>query len=266
MGKLYQKMIRNGYRKGKNFISISENTRNDLHLFLNKQPQVSEVVYNGLNQQFEPGCALKARERLSKELKKKLDEGYVLHVGGNQFYKNRKAVLEIYLEWCKTSKKKIPLVMVGPRTDELNILLENSYFQNRVLFVETASKRQIRDFYQGALVLLYPSIAEGFGWPIAEAMASGCPVITTNKAPMNEVGGEFCNYLPYVDSFKNEQEWAVTSAIKLDKLINLPEAEKQKMIEAGIRNAKRFDTQTSIQNIERIYERVLQNYIRLHTK
>ena len=53
IGKFYQKIIRWGYSKAENFISISNNTQKDLHFFLPKPPKISKVVYNGLNQNFE---------------------------------------------------------------------------------------------------------------------------------------------------------------------------------------------------------------------
>lgn len=261
-GKLYQNMIRNGYRKGENFISISRSTKKDLHSFLKNEPRISTVIYNGLNQQFEPGCAAKSRKKLSAELNTDLNKGYILHIGGDQFYKNRKAVLKIYLEWYKNTKMNIPLLMVGPKTDELNLILENSYFQNKIEFIEEATNTQIRELYKGALVLLYPSIIEGFGWPIAEAMASGCPVLTINKAPMNEVAGTSSNYLPCPSDYKCESDWTMASAHQLNKIITLKESDRQKLIDIGIENGKRFNTQNSIQKIEVVYKKVLQNHLR----
>jgi len=81
-GRLYQSFIRRGYRKGKNFISVSYKTRSDLHKFLNTVPSLSEVVYNGLNPRFYKTDPHNARELLSQKLKIDLSGGYILHVWG----------------------------------------------------------------------------------------------------------------------------------------------------------------------------------------
>jgi hypothetical protein len=79
----------------------------DLHKFLNKEPEISEVVYNGLNNDFTPLPETKARQFLSKIINHNLNKGYILHVGGNQWYKNRSGVIKIYDAW--RSSKKIPV-------------------------------------------------------------------------------------------------------------------------------------------------------------
>src|SRR5688572_1117129 len=94
-GKQYQQMIYRGYCKGKNFICGSQNTRNLLHRFLlPSHPVISELVYNGLNQSFEPTDSRLARDVVGKESGLELASGYLLHIGGNQWYKNRVGVIE----------------------------------------------------------------------------------------------------------------------------------------------------------------------------
>ena len=61
--------------------------------------------------------------------------------------------------------------------------------------------------YQGACFLIFPSLMEGFGWPVVEAMASGCPVITTGEPPMNEVGGDAAIYISRCPSPSERSSW-----------------------------------------------------------
>jgi glycosyltransferase involved in cell wall biosynthesis len=107
--------------------------------------------------------------------------------------------------------------------------------------------------------MLFPSLAEGFGWPIAEAMASGCLVITTNEAPMIEVAG--------AAGFKisrrpvNAAEhlaWTKSAANKVEEVLRLSPGEKEKEVEKGIKNIKRFDSVKALDNIEAIYAQILQ--------
>lgn len=260
-GKLYQKYIRKGYRCGKNFISISQKTQRDLHRLLITSPQISEVVYNGLNQNFEPGNPLKSAKFLENALNLDLQEGYILHVGGNQFYKNRKGVIKIYEALRKSTFKAPKLLMVGPQpTNELVKKHQNSAFASDIHFLIDLSDEFLKLAYQGATVLLFPSLEEGFGWPIAEAMASGCPVVTTGWAPMNEVGGDSCYYIPRYEGEFTEENWSLNCAEVLNKLLDLSPEERGKLIELGVAKAKSFDTEETINRIESLYSKVLNEY------
>lgn len=260
-GKVYQKLIRKGYQKGDNFISISQKTQTDLHRFLNFNPQISEVVYNGLNQDFKTGNTDLARIKLTKLLKLDLKEGYILHIGGNQFYKNRIGVLRIYMHWRTITNKETPLLMIGSNpTPEMEKLLGSSEFSRDIHFISNISDKVLQVIYQGATALLFPSLDEGFGWPIAEAMASGCPVITTDKAPMNEVGGRSCFYLPPYENEQVAEEWAGKCAFVLDEMVRLSAEAREKLVLSGIANSNRFNTENSLWKIESIYSKVMQEY------
>lgn len=258
-GKIYQRWIRNGYKNGRNFISISHNTRKDLHRFLASPPRISEVVYNGLNQDFQPGDQIKARKTLKQEWNIDLTNGFILHVGGNQFYKNRVGVIKIFEAWRKRNGVRLPLLMIGPEPKiELIESQQLSRYKEEIHFRSNISDELLMNTYRGASALLFPSLEEGFGWPIAEAMASGCPVITTNKAPMTEVGKESCFYISRMpENIKLQGKWAVESAFVLDKVVNLSEVERKKIVASGIENAKRFNTGKSIDNIESVYKQIL---------
>src|SRR5260221_279592 len=112
-GKLYQKFIWKGYSKGKNFISVSNKTNEELLQFLSIKPKLCEVVYNGLNRSFNYINPIEARMLFGKTKGIDLSEGYILHVGGNQWYKNRMGVIEIYNSWRNITNKKLPLLMIG---------------------------------------------------------------------------------------------------------------------------------------------------------
>ena len=261
-GKLYQSLIKNGYRKSKNFISVSQKTQNDLHRFLETSQVESKVVYNGLNQDYYPGDTEKARKLLEEEYGIDLKRGFILHVGGNQFYKNRKGVLEIYAVWRKmSSENSIPLIMIGAQpTSGLKECVKEIPFSSDIHFLTQVPDDFLKLAYQAASVFLFPSLDEGFGWPIAEAMASGCPVITTNEAPMNEVGGESCFYIPRLKGSAEIETWSEESAQVLDQVLNLSWEERQNLILDGLKNASRFDPEAALQNIESFYQKVLENY------
>jgi glycosyltransferase involved in cell wall biosynthesis len=257
-GKKYQEYIRKGYKQGKNFISVSNKTQQDLHQLLGYVPSVSRVVYNGLNQDFHRGDVISAREYIKQESGIDTINGYLLHVGGNQWYKNRIGVVQMYNAWRSTSTTTLPLLMVGPMpTTRLMSLIEQSPYHKDIHVLSGKSDAFVRQAYGGASVFLFPSLAEGFGWPIAEAMASGCPVITTNEAPMTEVGGTAAFYVNRKASNSNDEDWAKMAALKIDEVLSLSSNERIQAIEVGITNANRFDVNKAIDEMEKIYYELL---------
>jgi glycosyltransferase involved in cell wall biosynthesis len=257
-GRLYQKYIRRGYSKGKHFVSGSENTKKDLHQLL-PDALTSVVIYNGLNQNYTLNDAKIARASLGKKLGMSLDAGFLLHVGGNMFYKNRVGVIEIYNAWRNQFQQDLPLLLIGEAPSEsLKKVYENSPFKNSIHFLEGLGDQLVRIAYSGATVFLFPSLAEGFGWPIAEAMASGCPVITTNEAPMTEVAGDAGFLIPRRPIEKERAiVWAQNAAKTVNRVVTLSEEEHRAVVVAGILNAKRFDPNVALDRIEAVYKRIL---------
>ncbi|QJD96954.1 glycosyltransferase family 4 protein [Mucilaginibacter robiniae] len=259
-GQQYQAYIRSGYQQGKNFISVSHKTQQDLHQFLGQIPPKSLMVYNGLNQKFIAGNTLSARKNLSAQLSLDLNNGYLLHVGGNQWYKNRTGVIEIYNEWRKTAAQSLPLLMIGAVPDaKLTTQYESSPYKEDIHLVSGKSDDVVKLAYQGAAVFLFPSLAEGFGWPIAEAMASGCPVITTGEAPMTEVGGEVAFYIPRRPQTGAEvQAWAQDAATQVSRILAFPAADREQQVAKGLINAARFNADGTLNRLEHIYQDILQ--------
>jgi glycosyltransferase involved in cell wall biosynthesis len=261
-GRLYQKFIRKGYLKGKNFVSVSNKTQQDLQELLTKKPQLSDVVYNGLNRDFKPLEIDKARKKFGEAIGVDLSRGYILHIGGNQWYKNREGVIEIYESWRMLGNGKLPLLLIGKEpTAVLKEKQQNSDFANEIFFLTDINDEQTLLAYAGATLLLFPSLAEGFGWPIAEAMASGCPVVTTNEAPMTEVAGD-AGFLIEKRDRQNDSlnSWADESALVVERVINLSSVERQIVIESGIKNARRFQTETMLNSIDEIYRYLTKSF------
>lgn len=260
-GRKYQAYIRRGYKKGKNFISVSEKTKNDLHHFLKTTPLFSEVVYNGLTLPFTPGDPGKIRNILGAKTKIDLIDGYLLHIGGNQWYKNRPGVIHIYNAWRSLYNRKLPLLLIGepPSQNLLKTYKKSPYHQN-IHFLSDVEDKNIPLAYAGASALLFPSLAEGFGWPVAEAMASGCPVITTNEVPMTEIAGKAGFLIPPMPPNKLQlKDWVIEGAKAVENILTLSDVERKWIIKNGIINSTRFDTEKVLDQIEEIYKSRLEH-------
>ncbi|WP_026209679.1 glycosyltransferase [Cytophaga aurantiaca] len=259
-GRLYQSFIRKGFSKGKNFISVSKQTQADLHkYYLGEKIEFSEVVYNGLNQTFEKLDPLESKHQMESFINKKLPSGYILHVGGNQWYKNREGAIDLYSAWRSEFKKDIPLILLG-QTPEGKVLeaIEKSEFKSSIYLALDTPNDFVNKAYSGATLLLFPSLAEGFGWPIAEALASGTLVITTNEAPMNEVGGEIAYYIKRMPHEKDERQvWLKESSKVLENVIGLSQEQKDTKIHEGLNFVERFSTEQSLNAINNLYTKIV---------
>jgi glycosyltransferase involved in cell wall biosynthesis len=257
-GKLYQRYIRQGFKQAKHFISVSNKTREDLHRFGQVTPVISEVVYNGINYPYSPILQDQALAILEKIKLPVRPEGMLLHVGGSQWYKNLAGVIRLYIEYAKAELEPLPLWCVSPNPNtELQLLLKQVPPQGQVLFVQGIDNHALQAAYSMALAFIFPSLAEGFGWPIIEAQACGCPVITTDAAPMNEIGGAAATYIPRLKTIDDEQVWAENAAQTLRQLLAMSATQRQALVDSGISNVARFNVDAAIEGYLNVYQQVL---------
>lgn len=260
-GKVYQSYIRKGFQQGKAFISVSEKTRKDLERFLVSKPLISEMVYNGVNASFQPTSVISSRMILQEKFDIQTSDGYFLHVGGNQWYKNREGIIILYNRWRQSSGHRLPLLLLGEYPSiKLKELHESSLYKADIHFLVGTDDFTVKAAYSGATAFLFPSLAEGFGWPIAEAMASGTLVATTNEAPMTEVAGDaafLMNRMPR--ELIEIEHWAIEGAMVLEKMVSLSIDERNDCIKKGLENVKRFDLESALDQIEQIYVKVLKD-------
>ncbi len=267
-GKILQAMILRGLNRAQAVACISEATCTDL-LRLSALPmdRVS-VIHMGHNYPYHPLPHTEAKSVTLQVLRDGKEPtpwppgfSFILHVGGNQWYKNRIGVLAIYAAMRKqaAADKRIvlpKLIMVGPAltTPMDRFLDENPGLCGDVVCVQNVPNEQLKALYSSAEVLLFPSLEEGFGWPIVEAHACGCRVVTTGKAPMTEVGG---NASVYLDPVWLEDEKGLQRAAKAVRdLLDEASPEREKRIDEGLRNAARFSTEKMIREYVCLYRRL----------
>ncbi len=256
-GRLYQRLIRWGFRHGRHFISISRQTQADLQRFGPAQPLTSEVVLNGLNFPYAPLSADAARQLLHATPLQP-GRGFLLNVAGSQWYKNRAGIVRLYAEYVRRVADPLPLWCVGPPPDAaVRAQLAQVGPAGAVHFVQGLSSPALQAAYSLAAAFLFPSLEEGFGWPIIEAQACGCPVLTTDAPPMNEVAGPAAVLLPRLAFGGDLAAWAVHSADQLVALLAEPPAQRQTRAEQGLAWAARFDAERALDACAALYEQVL---------
>jgi glycosyltransferase involved in cell wall biosynthesis len=243
-GRIYQRWILNNLKKARAVACVSAQTRSELLRVAGLPEGSVTVVPNGLNYPYRPMPADEARHRIAG-LGLTDARPFFLHVGGNQWYKNRLGVLRIFARLATmTPYQDHRLVMAGKDwTPEMRSLVKTLALGDRVVECGEVSNEDLRALYSTAEALLFPSLQEGFGWPIAEAQACGCVVVTTDRPPMNEVGGTEAIY------FDPAQETEAAQCIAE----GLRTAEARRT--AGLINASRFAPATMIDAYLRCYRK-----------
>ncbi len=251
-GRILQRWILAGLKRARRLTCISEATRRDVLRLTGHAPERVTVTPMGQNHPYAPVLAI-ARTAEARRRGEAFDahvfsraglpaEPYILHVGGAQWYKNRPGVLAIHAALESRLKAKTPrLVFVGPQLEYAHPLTEAR---------TGLSNDDLAALYSGAELMLFPSLEEGFGWPIIEAQACGCRVITTGRPPMTEVGGEAAIYL-------RDPADASEGAERVAELIAQDAEQRMRMVEAGIANAARFSTERMVREYTAIYRELL---------
>jgi len=254
-GKLLQHWILNGLRRARRIVCVSQATRRDLLRLLDGKSGIATCM--GLHQSYSPMPVAQALERVRPLIGGK--GGYILHVGGNQWYKNRPGVLSIYQALCEITPQ-VKLVMVGPPFDSaMNAFLKkHRAVASNVASLQDVDNEDLRALYSAAELLLFPSYEEGFGWPIVEAQACGCRVLTTGKAPMNEAGGRAAVYLPEPPQDDERMpSWSRESARMVARALEQTGAERANMVAEGLQNAAGFSVAGMTRRYLAIYQELL---------
>jgi glycosyltransferase involved in cell wall biosynthesis len=245
-GRLQQRWIARHLSRASHIICASAKTQDDLELLAPGIRPRTQVIHHTLNWPYTPASP-DAIAGVKKSMGLEPEAQYLLHVGGNQWYKNRLGVLRIFAELRKYPRfQNVKLVMAGkPWTAEMRRYYKSSGLGNAAIERVEVSNEDLQALYSGALALLFPSFEEGFGWPVLEAQACGCPVITSNRAPMTEIAEEGALFID-----PNDPESAARSIVK--QTSNLPSLRT-----AGFRNLGRFDREKMIDCYLKFYELVI---------
>jgi glycosyltransferase involved in cell wall biosynthesis len=234
-------------------IAISEQTKNDLIELYGVSPQKITVCYQSCNPIFEKTISEIEKNNVKK--KYQLPDQFFLFVSSITARKNLIAICRAMIVLKDTLT--IPLVIIGDGKIEKNevkqLMIENGMGQ-RLLFLNELSEAKENSFttaadfpaiYQQALALVYPSVFEGFGLPILEALWSGLPVICSNVSSMPEVAEDAALYFAPDDTNQLAQH---LQAIASDQ--QLVEILKDK----GRAQAKKFSTENYANQIIKIYK------------
>lgn len=167
-------------------ITDSENTKKDVISILNVPDEKIEAIPLAVDKKFLD----KKNINLEKVLKKySLQEGYLLHLGGIGFNKNTARVIEAFKIIMEKTPDAPPLVIIGNK-NWLARQIADSASHEKIIFTGYVPDKHMPSLYSAASVFIYPSLYEGFGFPVLEAMACGVPVVASSTSSFPEVMGD----------------------------------------------------------------------------
>jgi len=232
-------------RHATHLIAVSEATKRDLVKKLNVKPQRITVVHEAVDQSFFYKRAVREIEQVKKELG--ITKNYLLFVGTIQPRKNLQRLIEAF---SKIKNKEIELVLAG----KPGWLYEDIYdapkklgILERVKFIGHVRDEQLPSLYSGASVFVFPSLFEGFGLPILEAMSCEVPVLTSKVSCMPEISG---GKALLVDPYKTSE---IVSGI--EKLLNDKKL-ANRLVKEGREWSRRFTWEKTAKKTIAVFEKV----------
>lgn len=243
-GKVLQRWIVSGLECAKAIRCISDATTDDARRLLKVREGIPDIatIEVGLNYPYQKLPDAIVGERLSRINGVNAGERYVIHVGSNLRRKNREGVLRIFAKCAEELNAK--MVFVGEALNEsLRALAQELGITERIVQIPGADDEALEALYNGSYALLFPSRFEGFGWPIIEAQACGCPVLCSSSGPMGQVAG-----LGALLRLPEDEAGFVADLLKLKD-----PSEHAQLSQRALENSKRYSSAEMIAKYRALY-------------
>lgn len=242
--KLYEKKYYRSALASDKIIAISQQTKLDLMELWRIPEDKIEVVYQGCSPQFLQSCSPEELERVRQTYH--LPSQYLLHVGTIERRKNQ----EVIIRAMRDFKLDIPLVLAGRHTDYVKDLwaIDADFVRKNVIFLENFAEDALPAIYQNASLFIYPSLYEGFGIPILEALSSRLPVITAEGRCLREAGGDGAIYVSATNS--------ELLATKITEILHDSEL-YQYLVQQGCQQIQKFTPSAIATNLMNVYNSLL---------
>jgi glycosyltransferase involved in cell wall biosynthesis len=168
---------------------------------------------------------------------------YFLHVGNTKPHKNVARLVQAFASAKIDSEMR--LILTGNMTEELEKIIHDKKLEKRIVLSGTLSDEKLAEYYRGARAFLFPSLYEGFGIPVIEAMACGTPVLTSNTTSLPEVAGDAA---VLVDPNQVESISAGIEKISYDETL------RATLIAKGLERIKLFSWEKTARKVQEVLD------------
>ena len=242
--RIYKYKSKMACQKADKIIAISKQTKDDIIKYYNINPEKIHVIYQSCHRDF---INRKPEDEIEESIQKELKTPYFLYVGSIEKRKN----LIFLLEALKQTKN-MRVICVGYKTEYYkkvqNFIIKNN-LKTKVSFLDIKKPNILSILYQKSRGLIYPSIDEGFGIPIIEAMYSQVPVIISDQNVFQEIGGKDAYY------FKKNN---IESLIQQMEKTWSKSTERNNRIQKNFEYVQKFNEKKQSNEIMNIYNTLLQ--------
>lgn len=246
LGRLYYHgMMAAAVRLAKRIITVSEFSKDDIVRHLGADPAKIDVIYSGLDQKFLGPTDTSGVPAL--RLKYGIPGEYILYSGIYKPRKNHAGLLRAFREFLALGGDA-DLVLAGPLEEGkvlLRSLAEELGISRRVKLTGFVDDEELRTLYAGARVYACPSLYEGFGFTVLEAMASGTPVVCSAETSLPEVAG---NAAVFADAREPQQFGGALYRTFTDAAV------REQLIAKGLENVRRFTWKRAAAETLSVYE------------
>ncbi len=251
-GRIFQRWILRNLKASSMVACVSKQTELEIRRLTELQPERTTVIPHALNYPYRPMSNDESGRELTglRRNHRCLGEPFYFHVGGTQWYKNREGVVDLFARIRKLQGRGSLVIAGKPHSREVEERIFSSGFSQYIHYVGEVTCEELNALYARAEAMLFPSLAEGFGWPIIEAQASGCPVFTTGARPMTDVGGTAARY--FNPKHLDAAAQIVVSGMK----------ERDVIVREGLANASKYTRQAMVSAYIKLYESVIENWNR----
>ncbi|MDH4330654.1 MAG: glycosyltransferase family 4 protein [Candidatus Moranbacteria bacterium] len=234
--KLYWSLTEKAIKDASRIVTISENTRKDLVRELNIEEEKIIVKNINIDEVYRRSIGEEEKKRILE--KYNLEKGYVYSGGGMEKRKNLDSLIVAYKNLLEKNANIPPLVISGklmpelaPLAIDVERLVDELGLEGKVRLLGFVPQEDLPVIYKSAILFVYPSLYEGFGMPVLEAMSQGVPVLASSASSIPEVGGDAVEYFD-PENVQELQE-------KMENILNNQE-ERESLSERGLQRAKSF--------------------------
>ena len=217
-------------------IAVSENTKKDLCRIYKVPENKVHVIYHGFPEELKP---------ISKD-NRVVENPYFLYVGRRDGYKNWQQTIKDFAEFHR-NHPEVMMICTGAAFSEQETQLLRELHIDNVVRAIFASDIQMANLYANSIAFIFPSLYEGFGMPILESFAYGCPTLLNNKSCFPEIGGDAAIYFDSEQGKSNLLQ-------KMEDAYSMTSAEREDIKAKGIQRLKKFSWSKSSEMLFNIYK------------